>query len=671
MGLLFWGNTGSYLTLAQNAPPTPSTVIQGDKPVKLRPFGKLRAPELHGGYGWLNTQRPLKLTEFRGKFVVLDFWTYCCINCLHILPDLKKLEAKYAKELVVIGVHSAKFTNEKEAENIRQAILRYDIEHPVINDSDFEIWQSYTIRAWPTLVLIDPEGYIVNAFPGEGNYTAIDYTLTQLLPEYRNSGKLNEKPIKFRLEKERTKPGPLSFPGKVLADASGERLFISDTNHNRIIITNLAGTLIDTIGNGQPGQIDGDYTTATFDHPQGLTLSSDGKTLYIADTENHLIRQVDLTRKQVMTLAGTGEQSLRFNESGAARKVALNSPWDVRIVQNYLFIAMAGFHQIWLLDLKEQRIGPFAGSGQEARMDGERQRAAFAQPSGLAFNGGRTLFVADSEVSTIRAVEIAAKGEVLTVAGSGDLFGFGDRDGDAPTTRFQHPLAVEYAAGQLYVADTYNHKIKVIDLQTGTTKTLFGNGKPGDDNGKKPKFYEPSGLSAIAGKLYIADTNNHAIRVADLKTQEVTTLNLTGVTTPSTILATSTRNTLPNREEIALPIVKLAPGKADLILDVQLPEGFHLNPESMHSYQLKVVGNGLQFANLTRSSSDLTLPLKLPFQALANSSETLLTIQLTLYYCPINNQGACRVKSLVWQLPVTIDRQTTDSQLKVSYTIKD
>jgi DNA-binding beta-propeller fold protein YncE len=667
--LLFFGNANNPLVTAQNVATKSSA--QGEKPVKLRPFGKIRAPELHGGYGWLNTQRPLKLSELRGKFVILDFWTYCCINCLHILPDLKKLEAKYAQELVVIGVHSAKFTNEKEAENIRQAILRYDIEHPVINDSDFDIWQSYTVHAWPTLVLIDPEGYIVNIFPGEGNYEAIDYTLTQLIAEYRNTGKLNEKPIKFRLEKERVKPGPLSFPGKVLADATGQRLFISDTNHNRIVITTLTGNLLDIIGNGQPGQIDGDYALATFNHPQGVTLSADGKILYVADTENHLIRQVDLTRKQVTTIAGTGEQSLRFNEAGLPRKISLNSPWDLRLVQNYLFIAMAGFHQIWLLDLKEQKIGPFAGTGQEARTDGDRRRATFAQPSGLAFNGARTLFVADSEVSTIRAVEIAAKGEVQTVAGSGDLFGFGDRDGEAAAARFQHPLAVEYWAGQLYVADTYNHKIKVIDLQTGNSKTLFGSGKPGDDNGKKPKFYEPSGLSATNDKLYIADTNNHVIRLADLKTQEVTTLNLTGVTPPTTVLATSTRNFLPNREEISAPKTKLAPGKGELLVDVYLPRGFHLNPESMHSYQLKITGNGLQINDLARTTADLILPLKIPFEALANSAETVLTLQLTLYYCPINDQGACRVKSLVWQLPIIVDPQTTESQLKLNYNIKD
>src|SRR5215475_7196021 len=135
---------------------------------------RVRAPEITGGRGWLNTDKPLSLAALKGKVVLLDFWTYGCINCIHIIPDLKKLEAKYPNQLVVIGVHSAKFLNEKGTENIRQAILRYEIEHPVVNDKDFEIWQSYTARSWPTLVLINPKGKEVGRHSGEGIYDIFD-----------------------------------------------------------------------------------------------------------------------------------------------------------------------------------------------------------------------------------------------------------------------------------------------------------------------------------------------------------------------------------------------------------------------------------------------------------------------------------------------------------------
>ncbi|HEX2869201.1 MAG TPA: thioredoxin-like domain-containing protein [Ignavibacteriales bacterium] len=128
------------------------------------------APEFPDGLDWLNVDHPIKLSDLRGKVVLLDFWTFCCINCMHIIPDLKKLEAKYPGELAVIGVHSAKFLSEQETGNIRQAILRYDIEHPVVNDKDFKIWTSYGANAWPTVVLIDPRGDVVGHHSGEGVY---------------------------------------------------------------------------------------------------------------------------------------------------------------------------------------------------------------------------------------------------------------------------------------------------------------------------------------------------------------------------------------------------------------------------------------------------------------------------------------------------------------------
>ncbi|HEU4934520.1 MAG TPA: thioredoxin-like domain-containing protein, partial [Pyrinomonadaceae bacterium] len=253
---------------------------------------KVRAPEITGGRGWLNTDKPLSLAALKGKIVLLDFWTYGCINCIHIIPDLKKLEAKYPNELVVIGVHSAKFQNEKETENIRRIILRYEIEHPVYNDSEYAVWQSYAIRAWPTQVLIDPAGYIVGGVSGEGNYDVIDQTIAKVAEEFRKKGELNEEPLKLVLERAKVGDLPLAFPGKILADAKTDRLFIADSNHNRIVVTKLDGTLVETIGTAEAGAADGAFDKATFYRPQGLALNGDS--LYVADTENHLIRRVDL-----------------------------------------------------------------------------------------------------------------------------------------------------------------------------------------------------------------------------------------------------------------------------------------------------------------------------------------------------------------------------------------
>ncbi len=358
------------------------------------------APELDGGVAWLNTASPIHLKDLRGKIVVLDFWTFCCINCIHTLPDLAKLEKKYANQIVVVGVHSAKFDAEKDSENIRKAVLRYEISHPVVNDAHMNIWNAYEANSWPTLVLIDPEGNLVARGSGEGLYEALDNQIGRLIKEGREKKTLNEKPIKFELARfSETAASPLFFPGKVLADEASKRLFISDSTHHRIVITTLDGKKIATAGDGQSGTTDGPFDKARFNDPQGLAL--DGDTLYVADRKNNLIRALDLKAQTVKTIAGTGEQGEDRDSEGPALKEALNSPWDLKLHDGKLYIAMAGFHQIWKMDLKQGTVGPYAGTGQETRRDGSLTSSCFAQPSGLTTDG-KTLFTTDSETSSVR-----------------------------------------------------------------------------------------------------------------------------------------------------------------------------------------------------------------------------------------------------------------------------
>jgi len=462
------------------------------------PFpNRFKASSLGGGTGWLNTSGEITMKDLRGKVVLLDFWTYCCINCMHVLPDLKFLEQKYSKELVVIGVHSAKFDNEKDTENIRQAIQRYEIEHPVINDSKMTVWRKFGVRSWPTLVLIDPEGYYCGYISGEGHREVLDEIVSRVIKYHKAKGTLDETPVRFDLEKAKLKSTPLKFPGKVLADEKKNRLFISDCNHNRIVIASLDGKLIDIVGTGEIGAKDGSYDTASFDHPQGMVLVEE--TLYIADTENHLIRTVDLKNKRVSTLAGTGKQARFRAPGGALRKTALNSPWALEHVHGTLYIAMAGPHQIWSHVLGTDSIQVYAGSGREDITDGSLQGSALAQPSSISTDG-KFLYVADSEGSAIRRIPLNPKGNVTTVVGPSDLpfgrslFEFGDIDGVGGRARLQHPLGVVYKNGSLYVADSYNHKIKKITLKgkNSKIKTLFGDGKRG--NTLSPlRFSEPGG----------------------------------------------------------------------------------------------------------------------------------------------------------------------------------
>ena len=660
---------------------------KGGDDVSAREKGRVRAPELEGGRGWLNTDKPLSLAGLRGKVVLLDFWTYGCVNCMHVIPDLKRLEEKYANELVVIGVHSAKFENEKETENIRRIVLRYGLEHPVVNDADFRIWQSYAVRAWPTQVLIDTAGYVAGSISGEGHYDVIDGAISQLVEEAKRRGTLDARPLKFALERAKTSDLPLAFPGKVLADERGDRLFVADSNHNRVVVTRLDGTLLYTIGSGARGRRDGAFDAASFDGPQGLALDpSDDSTLYVADTRNHLLRRVDLKARTVETAAGTGAQLRDYSlRGGPALTTPLSSPWDLALAGRTLYVAMAGPHQVWKLDLDRREVSLYAGTGREARNDGKRlgefedaAAATFAQPSGLAV-GDSTLYVADAESNIVRAV---AGDEVRTLAG-GDLFEFGDRDGEGDAARLQHPLGLALEGGRLFVADTYNHKLKVLDPRTRRLSTFAGTGKAGQADGAPPEFYEPGGLSVARGKLYVADTNNHAVRVVDLATKQTTTLVMRGLEPPRPAGPpkdedeSAAVSSGPDAEEIKAAAQRVGLGRpAELVVEVTLPAGYHLNPAAPNRYRVEVAGEAkgalslvpptLPVGKSPAKSSDNydvvihsaqaklpALPLRLALSPLkAGAGE--LQVRLTLYYCREDNTGTCRIKTLVWRAPVEV-----------------
>ncbi len=502
-------------------------------------------PSLDGAIGWINSG-PIDLASLKGKVVLLDFWTYCCINCHHILPDLEKLEKKYKNELVVIGVHSGKFDAERNTENIRRKVAEYRIKHPVANDAEMVIWERFNIRSWPSRVLIAPDGNVVVvrnelgeptiAIGGEGNYEFFDHAIGELADKARKAGTLNEKPITFATEESQYSDKALLFPGKILADAKSSRLFISDTGHNRIVVADLDGKNPVVIGDGGAGLVDGDFTKARFNRQQGMCL--EGDVLYVADTENHAIRAVDLKAKTVSTVVGDGKQADRDPREtfvGPGKKSRISSPWDVIQLpgSRRIYIAMAGTHQIYAYDPDSGDVRTFAGSGYENIQDGLPAAARFAQPSGLATDG-ENLYVADSEVSGVRVISGIPEGKakVGRVVGEG-LFKFGDRDGKGPAeVRLQHCLGLAYSDGVLYIADTYNNKIKACDPKTATVTTFLGDVKSGDSD-DPPRFHELGGLSAAGGKLYVADTNNHKIKVVDLASRKVHSLEISGLKPPT------------------------------------------------------------------------------------------------------------------------------------------
>ncbi len=444
---------------------------------------------------------------------------------MHIFPQLRKLERKYASELVVIGVHSAKFPTEKETDSLIAAVRRCELEHPVINDAEFRVWQQYSCRAWPTLMFIDPRGNVIGKHEGELTFEQFDQLLSGMVAEFDELGIMQRSPLPTTPP--RAPESALSFPGKAFADAAGGRLFIADTNHNRVIVSSFDGDVRQVIGCGDEALVDGPLTQAAFNHPQGMVV--DGEVLYVADTENHAIRRVDLKAGWVETIAGTGEQGYDRTGGRPGRSASLSSPWDVALHDGVIYIAMAGIHQLWSLNLETGIVGPYAGSGREAITDGPLATSALAQPSGITHNGER-LFFADSETSSIRSCDLAPGGSVRTLIGLG-LFEFGDVDGDDFRVRMQHPIGITHHDGALYVADTYNHKIKRVLPRTRSAFTVAGTGSPGHVDGPfaQARFSEPGGLSIANGAIYIADTNNHAIRVASMEAEEVATLELAGL----------------------------------------------------------------------------------------------------------------------------------------------
>ena len=473
------------------------------------------ATEFDPALPWLNVKRPLTLEDLKGKVVILDFWTYGCINCIHVLEDLRRLEHKYGPQLAVIGVHTPKFDNEKNISTLRNIIIRYRIEHPVVNDVEFSLARYYGMRAWPTQVVIDPQGKIVGEVVGEGKYDVLDDAVATLVKQHK--GRMNTEPLPYSLERDGLADSLLAAPGKIAV--SDQHVAISDTLHNRVIVADHQGKVEVIYGGKDEGFVDGDNAAARFLAPQGLVFSDHG--LFVADTGNHAIRHINLSRQEVETVAGGGEVEVQRYGTFAANTARLHSPWGLALADNLLYVAMAGTHQIMRLDLESGQITNYAGSGLEGLRDGALPESRFSQPSGLSLRG-KWLYVADAEDSAIRRINIDTE-QVETLVGTG-LFDFGDRDGPFSQVLLQHVLGVAAVSdSRIVIADTYNHKLKQLDLKKQRVVSLAGTGTPGKESGESQVFQlnEPGGLAVLDRSILVADTNNNRILQYDLDSGSV------------------------------------------------------------------------------------------------------------------------------------------------------
>jgi DNA-binding beta-propeller fold protein YncE len=422
-----------------------------------------------------------------------------------VLPQLRELEQRFGDAIAVVGVHSGKYTAERITDRIRDASIRLDATHPVLNDRQFRVWRAYAVRAWPTLVAIDPRGAVVGMSAGEFTADGVAPFVERVLAEARASGALREESMHLAADPPTIPPDRLAFPGKVAV--RDDRIAIADSGHHRLLVGHLEedGSRMRverTIGSGVPGFANGD--APAFRYPQGLAFGN-GDTLYVADAGNHAIRAVSLTSGSVRTLAGTGAQlrTARDRDDGA-----MSSPWDLALVGDTLYIAMAGIHQLWTLDVPSETAALFAGSGAEELHDGPHTEAALAQPMGLAL-APDTLLVADAESSAVREVDLNMSGSVRTIVGTG-LFDFGHVDGVGERARLQHPQGLAVAAdGRVLVCDSYNDALRWLDRAEREVSTWVRG------------LHEPGGIAIGARSVYVADTNAHRIAVIDAGSTEV------------------------------------------------------------------------------------------------------------------------------------------------------
>lgn len=469
------------------------------------PSVRVRAPELTAAGPWLNTAGPVRLADLRGRFVLLDFWTFCCANCLHVLDELRPLEQKYADILTVVGVHSPKFAHEAEPAAVTAAVERYEVHHPVVNDPQLRLWQQYAVRAWPTLVLVDPEGYVVAQAAGEGQAAAIDALIAELADTHTARGTLHRGDGPY--VPPAPEPTALRFPARAVLLPAGrtgrdaDTLLVADAGHHRLVELDLdAAGIVRTVGSGERGLLDGPAATARFAEPNGLALLPAGRAPFdvvVADTANHVLRGVRLADGAVVaTLDLPAALADARTVTGPVPGVV--SPWDVTWwpALDRLVVAAAGVHLLLSVDPATGATDVLAGTTVEGLRDGPAVDGWLAQPSGLAVDGER-LWFADAETSALRWLDVA--GTLHTAVGEG-LFDFGHVDGPAGVARLQHPLGVTVLPdGAVAVLDTYNGAVRRWDPAAGELSTLATG------------LLEPSGAVVVGDDLVVVESAGHRL----------------------------------------------------------------------------------------------------------------------------------------------------------------
>lgn len=465
------------------------------------------------GLTWFNVQKPLTLSDVFGRILILDFWTFSCVNCLHILPSLRRIERAFEDDVIILGIHSPNFPYEREVVNVLKAVQRYGIEHPVVHDPEFKLWDAYGAKVWPTLIMVSPQGQIFARQAGEPDGDKLLEAVGNAVRKYKAQGKLKPGLI------ERHVPGKsaqnLRFPGKIkLLRQDGQRRWaIADTGQHQVIIADDQGQILQRIGRGTAGNTDGDYAHAAFDNPHGIT-TGDG-VIYVGDLGSHLIRKIDLTKQQVTTIAGTNRRGLTLGRDTTAISAGLASVFDLELVENNLYFANTGTHQIGVIDLDTMELRALAGNGQKDLLDGKGRDAKLAQPSSLSFFAEQNrLYFADADNSAIRYVDFNQGGAVKTLVGRG-MAESGRRNGPFAAAKLQHPMGVARCGDFLIIADSFNAALRKLDFVRQATENFADDFK--STTADLFPLLDPEGIVWDGqNRLLVVDSNLHRILVYDL-----------------------------------------------------------------------------------------------------------------------------------------------------------
>jgi len=592
---------------------------------------------------WLNSTRKIEISDLKDRAILLHFWNRSCISCVEALPDIKKLENELGSKITVIGVYSSKFENEKDLSVIRNAVLKHDITSLVLTDTDLKLWKKFKVNAWPTFILINPNGREYERHEGINSVKKLVKDAKSMVNKYRYQ--INREPLPLLPEKYNQIGNILSFPSKLEYTSNfidGSRatsaIFIANSGQNNIVATSLIGGILFKIGSGKEGLADGNFEEAAFNAPQGILF--DDQKLYIADTGNHALRVADFKTRKVTTLTAGGKKGGIISATTDAVETNLSSPTDIEFFpsKDVIVISNSGSNQILSFNLKTNKISVLAGNGESGKTDGKYPNNSLAQTSDMVVLKNKLYFL-DAITSALRVLDEA--GNVRTLASSG----------------LQHPLALTADDSGIYIADSFNNRIRKYGVSTQKLTDLVG-GEIGDAVGSKTRFNSPEGIISIMNSFYISDANNNRVLVVNRSKLHSELLD---VIPPLKLPREGFLEYLPNLKKSEPASVK---ADEKITLKIDLNKGWKINEDGPSFINLLEIIDEDK-ANLLASFDWYFVKqkeMKLP--KLSAGKDYLL--QGVIYYCEDKSNALCYVKSYEQKVSVGDDK-SVQIDIKLAY----